>query len=100
MGSISSSAYFQVVVENAKPGNLPDLDKKKYLVPYDLTVAQFYYIIRKRVQLRPETALFCFVDNTVSVTDLYDHEIVQQYTSLEKQNLNIFIQQIKINHNL
>ena len=52
-------------MENGSPNQLPDLDKKKYLVPYDLTVAQFYYIIRKRVNLRAETTLFCFVNNTV-----------------------------------
>ena len=52
-----------MIVENAKSGKLPDIDKKKFLVPYDLTIAQFHYIIRKRVQLQPETTLFCFVDN-------------------------------------
>jgi GABA(A) receptor-associated protein len=44
------------------------LDKKKYLVPNDLTVGQFYFLIRKRVQLRAEDALFFFVDNVVPPT--------------------------------
>jgi GABA(A) receptor-associated protein len=39
------------------------LDKKKYLVPSDLTVGQFVYVIRKRIKLSPEKAIFIFIDN-------------------------------------
>ncbi len=38
------------------------LDRSKYLVPTDLTVGQFLYIIRKRIKLNPEQALFLFTD--------------------------------------
>ncbi|GMH50173.1 hypothetical protein TrLO_g9425 [Triparma laevis f. longispina] len=44
--------------------SIPDIDKKKYLVPSDLTVGQFQYVIRKRIKLAPEKALFIFVNNT------------------------------------
>lgn len=43
-------------------------DKKKYLVPSDLTVGQFYFLIRKRISLRPEDALFFFVNNVIPPT--------------------------------
>jgi GABA(A) receptor-associated protein len=43
--------------------SLPEIDKKKYLVPNDLTVGQFSYVIRKRLSLKPEEALFIFIDN-------------------------------------
>ena len=39
------------------------LDKKKYLVPSDLNVSQFLYVIRKRLELQPEHALFIFFNN-------------------------------------
>ncbi len=42
---------FQVIVEKAPKSRLRDLDKKKYLVPSDLTVGQFYFLIRKRYRL-------------------------------------------------
>ena len=42
-----------------------ELDKYKYLVPRDLTVAQFLYVIRKRCKLAPEKGLFLFVNNTL-----------------------------------
>lgn len=36
------------------------LDKTKYLVPKDLTVGQFQYVIRKKLKCSPESALFLF----------------------------------------
>jgi GABA(A) receptor-associated protein len=32
--------------------DIATIDKKKYLVPADLTVGQFVYVIRKRIKLR------------------------------------------------
>tara|TARA_B110000196_G_scaffold320186_1_gene341011 strand:+ start:2298 stop:2777 length:480 start_codon:yes stop_codon:yes gene_type:complete len=37
------------------------MTKKKYLVPNDINVGQFLFIIRKRIKLPPEKALFIFV---------------------------------------
>nr|AMN16534.1 autophagy related protein Atg8 [Bursaphelenchus xylophilus] len=54
-----------VVVEKAPKSRLQDLDKKKYLVPSDLTIGQFYFLIRKRIHLRPEEALFFFVNDVI-----------------------------------
>lgn len=45
--------------------DLPDIDKKKYLVPFDLTMGQFMYIIRKRMRLRPEEGIFLFSNNQI-----------------------------------
>jgi len=44
---------------------LPPLDKNKYLVPKDLTVGQFVYVIRKRIKLAPEKAMFIFTSDNV-----------------------------------
>jgi len=52
-----------VIVERAKGArDIADIDKKKYLVPGDLTVAQFTYVIRKRIKLSAEQALWVFVE--------------------------------------
>lgn len=56
----SSSNNFSV---NA--GSVPELDKRKYLVPQSLTIGQFVYIIRKRIELPPERAIFVFVNNGI-----------------------------------
>ncbi|KAH6934435.1 hypothetical protein HPB50_024224 [Hyalomma asiaticum] len=57
-----------VIVEKAPKARIGDLDKKKYLVPSDLTVGQFYFLIRKRIHLRPEDALFFIVNNVIPPT--------------------------------
>jgi GABA(A) receptor-associated protein len=54
-----------VICEKADRSDIPDIDKKKYLVPADLTVGQFHYVIRKRIKLAPEKALFLFCDNNI-----------------------------------
>jgi GABA(A) receptor-associated protein len=46
-------------------GFYPDIDKKKYLVPCDYTFAQFMYLIRQRLRLRAEEALFLIVRDSI-----------------------------------
>ena len=57
-----------IIVQNAQESLLPEIDKKKYLAPHDLTIGQFMYVIRKRVRLEPEHAIFMFVNNTLPST--------------------------------
>ena len=40
----------------------------RYLVPADLTVGQFVYVIRKRIKVSPEKAIFMFVKNVLPPT--------------------------------
>ena len=53
-----------VIVEKQKNSNINEIDKQKYLVPNDLTIGQFIYVIRKRIKLSPEQAIFIFVDDS------------------------------------
>ncbi|XP_075508670.1 autophagy-related protein 8f-like [Primulina tabacum] len=57
-----------VIVEKAENSSIPNIDKKKYLVPVDLTVGQFVYVIRKRIKLSAEKAIFIFMDNVLPPT--------------------------------
>ncbi len=54
-----------MIVEKAAKSDVPDIDKKKYLVPSDITVGKFVYEIRKHMKLSPEKAIFLFVGNGV-----------------------------------
>jgi len=45
-------------------GEVPDIDRKKYLVPAELTMAEFLYVIRKRIKISPEKSIFLFVNDT------------------------------------
>ncbi len=53
------------IVEKADKSDITPIDKKKYLVPSDLTVGQFVYVIRKRIKLSPEKAIFIFVNDVI-----------------------------------
>jgi GABA(A) receptor-associated protein len=55
-----------IIVEvNAQNTKELNLDKFKYLVPHDLTLGQFLFVIRKRVKIEPEKALFIFFNNVL-----------------------------------
>jgi GABA(A) receptor-associated protein len=56
----------------------PDIDKKKYLVPRDLTMGQFLYVVRKRMNIPAEKAIFLFVGNmiapsTSTINNIYNY---------------------------
>jgi len=57
-----------VLVGKSPSTDAPEIDKHKFLVPVDLTVGQFQYVIRKRLKLSPDKALFLFVDGAVPPT--------------------------------
>ena len=63
-----------VVLERDPKCRLPDIDKKKYLVPVDYTVGQFVYTIRNRINLKKSLAMFVLVDNILpSTSELMSH---------------------------
>lgn len=43
----------------------PNIDKNKYLVNKDLSVGQFIYVIRKRINIPSEKALFIFINGFI-----------------------------------
>ena len=74
--------------------DLPDIDKKKYLIPDELTMGQFIYVIRKRMKLKPEEALFLFINNKIiSSTAIIGHLYYQE----KDQDGFLYIQYAKEN---
>ncbi|XP_019463346.1 PREDICTED: autophagy-related protein 8i-like [Lupinus angustifolius] len=68
-----------VIIERYSRTDLPDLDKKKYLVPRDMSVGQFIHILSSRLALPPGKALFIFVKNTLPQTASLMNSIYQSY---------------------
>ena len=68
-----------IICEKNNNSDIPDIDKNKYLVPMDLTVGQFLYVIRKRIKLNPEKALFLFINNTIPSSSQLLSKIYQDY---------------------
>ncbi|XP_050891719.1 autophagy-related protein 8i isoform X1 [Lathyrus oleraceus] len=57
-----------LIVERYSKCDLPELEKKKYLVPRDLSVGHFIHILSSRLNLPAGKALFVFVKNTLPQT--------------------------------
>lgn len=57
-----------IIVEKTECADIPDIDKKKYLVPCDITLGQFQYVIRKKISLRDDQAIFLLINNTLQPT--------------------------------
>ena len=63
--------------------SVPTLDKTKYLVPMDLTVGQFMFVLRKRMKLSPEQAIFLFINGTIPSSNSLVHELYQQHKDVD-----------------
>jgi len=55
------------------------LDKKKFLIPANLTVGQFMSIIRKRVDVNETQALFLFFNNNLAPMSRLIKEVQRDY---------------------
>ena len=68
-----------IIVCKDKKCLLNDIDKQKYLVPKDLTISQFVYIIRKRINIESHEALFVTINNTLQSSNSLIEEIYNKY---------------------
>ena len=51
-------------------------------MPADLTVGQFVYVIRKRIKLSSEKAIFIFVKNVLPPTGMLGYDSCISFTPL------------------
>jgi len=72
-----------IVVEKSETSDVPDIDKSKYLVPQDLTMGQFLYVIRKRIKLAPEKAIFLFINNSLPPTSASVSAIYEKHKDVD-----------------
>lgn len=74
---------------NTAPRDCPDIDKNKYLVPRDLTIGQFLYVIRKRMKLPSEKAIFIFINGAIPPSY---HMLGNIYESYKDNDSFLYIQ--------
>lgn len=82
------------IIVETNDTQLPYLTKTKYLTPKDLIFGQILYVIREKLNLPPEKALFMFVNNTIpstsdlikSVYDKHKHKDNFLYISVKSEN--------------
>lgn len=59
--------------------SLQEVDKKRYLVPRDLTFGQFIYVLRKRMALNASQAIFLFTESGSMPSS--SHQLQQIYST-------------------
>jgi len=57
---------YPVIVEKTSSCKLRTINKNKFLVCKDMTMSQFVFLIRKRIQLDQSQSLFVLVNNQVA----------------------------------
>jgi len=60
---------------------IPELSRKKYLVPDDLIMCNFMYVIRKRLILAPEVSIYLFVNKKIVPSSMAMGDIYNKYKS-------------------
>ena len=68
-----------IIVNKEKVSSLPDSKKNKYLVPKDMVISQFIFIIRKNLTLSSSEALFITINDKLcasnkKIVELYEEE--------------------------
>ena len=57
-----------IIVGKNNNSDIPDIERHKFLVPNNLTVGQFIYIIRSRIECKSNQALFLFINGKIPPT--------------------------------
>ena len=69
-----------VICEKDPRSDIPPVDKRKYLIPMDLTVGQFVYVIRKRISIPSDkvrsAAGSCTISPSATTHTLISHQRV------------------------
>jgi len=68
-----------IIVEKYTSCKLNDINKKKYLVPKDMSMNQFIFIIRKRINLESSQSLFVMVGDRLTSSNISIGEIYENH---------------------
>jgi GABA(A) receptor-associated protein len=72
-----------VIVEKAPNSTLPAIPKNKFLVPGELTVAQFANVIRKNIKLGMEEALVLYINGSLQAASAMFSTIYEDFKDPE-----------------
>jgi GABA(A) receptor-associated protein len=68
-----------IILDKEIGSDIQNIDKKKYLVPMDFTVGQFHFLIRKRIKIREEQAMFLMVNGFIAANSSLISQLYQEY---------------------
>jgi GABA(A) receptor-associated protein len=61
----------------------PEIDRNKYLVPKDITFSSFIGVVRQRLKMKPDEALFIMANNSLVTQSELMSSIYNKYKSPE-----------------
>ena len=67
-----------VIVERKKL-ETPCIDKRKFMAPKTLTIGQLIFVVRRRLRIQPEQAIFLFVKNSLVVQHMTIEDVYERY---------------------
>lgn len=63
-----------IILSKLKGSDIGTLDRNKYLIPDDITFGQFIFTVRKQLKMKPEQAIYMFVNNKIlPVSNIISH---------------------------
>lgn len=65
------------IVEKLSNSTILEIEKNKFLVPLDLSISQFSYILRKSISLKPHEGFFIFINGVIVPNAMAMHSIYQ-----------------------
>jgi GABA(A) receptor-associated protein len=82
------------IIVRGRGANFPALESSKFLIPRDLTVGHFIYVLRTKIKLLPEQAIFVFINgvlppNSQLISQVYEKNKSQDgflYLTITSEN--------------
>lgn len=72
-----------VIIEKSKKAKCATLDKYKFLVPEEMRVQELLYVIRKRLRLQSDIALYLYVGNQLPKLSELIFTLYQQHKDID-----------------
>lgn len=76
-----------ILLTKSKSSQITNIDKEKFLVPNNMTVGEFMFMIRKRIILESHQAIFIFFNNNLVNTSALMSEIYENYRNKDDEML-------------
>jgi GABA(A) receptor-associated protein len=68
-----------VILQKAATSRLPEMAQFKFLVPDSISMVEFLVVMKKRIKLEQQQALFLFINNTVPMMSCLVKELYEKH---------------------
>ena len=72
-----------VILSYGVHSTIPNMEKNKFLVPSNITIGEFISVVRKRLCMTEESAIFLFIRNHIPPMSCTMAELYSKYTDTD-----------------